>query len=168
MKNKVTARGGFTFVELMIATVVAAIVMFAIGVVIVDSERGWHRMYDRINSDVVADSYVATKTFDAVIRKASREKSLLDDTGDWIEVYYYDDAASTAPDRYARFYVADGGLNLEYGQLAPRETLTVSTICRNVSDCVFKKAGCSAQMMLTLDNGSQMATVVSSAVMHNE
>lgn len=144
------------------------IVGLAIGVVIVDGQTGWNHMYDRINSDVVTDSYVARRKFDSVMRSASRGKFVLDGAGGWIEVYYYADYHSTVLDRYARFYVADGDLNLEYGQLEPRATLGVETICRNVSGCLFKQAGRSAQMILTLDNGTQTNTVVSSAVTHNQ
>lgn len=167
-KDKVTMCQGFTLVELMVATVAGVIITFAVGILLVSSQRGWQTMYGGINSGAMADSYVARKTFDAVVRKASREKLLLDDSGDWIEVYYYDDAASTTADCYARFYESDGNLNLEYGQLNPRETSTVLTVCRNVSDCVFKANGCSVQMILTLDDGQHTATVVSSAVMHSE
>ena len=169
LKKKITAQRGFTIIELVLAIALAAIVMFGIGVVLVDSQRGWNRMYDRIYSDVATDSYVARKTFDSVIRKASSERFLLDGAGNWIEVYYYADGNSTAVDRYARFYYAGGGqLNVEYGRPNPRETLSVQTVCRNVSSCVFKGVGRSAQMILKLDNGSQTATVISSSVMHNQ
>ena len=155
---------------LMLAIVLSSTVMFGMGVVVVDSQRGWHRMYDRIYSDVVTDSYVARKTFDRVIRKASGERFLLDvDDANWIEVYYYADSNSAAVDRYARFYhEGDGQLNIDYGELDPRGSLSIQTVCGNVSSCVFKGAGRSAQMILTLDNGSQTATVISSSVMHNQ
>ena len=70
-------------------------------------------------------------------------------------------------DRYARFYEANGMLSFEYGQLSPRQTLGLETVCANVSDCTFTQAGRSAQMLLTLDDGTQTKTVVSSAVTHN-
>jgi len=159
---------GFTLVELMITAVIMVIVGLAIGVVIVDGQSSWNTMYDRINSDVASDGYVARKKFDAVMRKASRERTVLGDAGDWIEVYYYADDDSVTVDRYARFYVSDGDLNLEVGQLEPRVTLSVETVCGNVSGCTFKQAGQSAQMILTLDNGTQANTVVSSAVTHNQ
>jgi prepilin-type N-terminal cleavage/methylation domain-containing protein len=159
---------GFTLVELMITTVIMLIVGLAIGVVIVDGQSGWSFMYDRINSDVVTDGYVARKKFDAVIRDASREKVLLDSAGGWVEVYYYATPSSTIVDRYARFYVADGDLNFEYGQLQPRATLGVETVCENVTSCTFKQAGQSIQMILTLDNGTQTNTIVTSAVTNNK
>jgi prepilin-type N-terminal cleavage/methylation domain-containing protein len=167
--NKKTRKvsGGFTLVELMITIAVASIVVSAIGIVIVDGQHCWQVLYSHINSDVVTDGYVARKKFDAVIRKASGEKILADSNGNWIEVYYYASDSSTAVDRYARFYTADNDLNIEYGQLSPRKTLNVETVCENVSDCTFKQIGRSAQMVLTLEDGTQKNTIVTSAVTHN-
>jgi len=170
-KNKLTAQRGFALIELIIATVIVVIVISGIGIILADSQGGWKTMYDRAYADVVTDSYVARKMFDAVIRNASGERLLLDDAGNWIEVYYYADANSTAVDRYARFYEGGGQLSVEHGTLNPngvKAALTTQIICKNVSGCVFKRAGRSAQMILTLDDGSQTATVVSSAVMHNK
>ena len=161
-------RKGFTLVELMITTVIMLIVGLAIGVVIVDGQAGYSKMYDRMNSDVVTDGYIARKKFDNVMRSASREHSLLAADNSWIEVYYYAGPASTVVDRYARFYTADGDLNFEYGQIDPRSTLGVETVCENVSACTFEQSGTSIQMTLTLDNNTQTNTIVSSAVTHNQ
>ena len=159
---------GFTLVELMITTVIMIVVGLAIGVVIVDGQSSWSHMYDSMNSDVVTDGYVARKKFDVVMRNASREKMLLGDAGSWIEVYYYASHLSNVVDRYARFYAADGDLNLENGQLDPRATLGVETICGNVTACTFKSVGQSVQMILTLDNGTRANTIVTSAVTQNQ
>ena len=167
-KKSPRARKGFTLVELMITTVVMLIVGLAIGVVIVDGQTGWNTMYDHMNSDVVTDGYVARKKFDSVMRSASRGQTLLAADGSWIEVYYYASPFSTVVDRYARFYVADGDLNLEYGQIKPRSTLRVETVCENVSACTFEQAGASVQMILTLDNETQTNTIISSAITHNQ
>jgi len=155
-------------VELVITAAITSIVALAIGVVIVDGQSSWNVMYDRVNSDVITDGYVARTKFDAVMRKASREKFLLGSSGGSVEVYYYADDSSTVPDRYARFYTTDGDLNLDCGQLNPRTTLSVDTICGNVSACTFKQVGRSVQMILTLDNGTQTNMVVSSAVTQNQ
>ncbi len=154
--------------ELVITAAIMSIVAVAIGVVIVDGQSSWNVMYDRVNSDVITDGYVARAKFDAVMRKASRENIVLGDAGGSVEVYYYAGDSSTVPDRYARFYTADGDLNFECGQLDPRTTLNVETICGNVSACTFKQVGRSVQMILTLDNGTQKNTVVSSAVTQNQ
>lgn len=124
-------------------------------------------MYNRINCDVVTDGHVAAKMFEAMVRKADGESFLVDSYGDWIEVCYYEDEDSVVVDRYVRFCEADGELNVEYGKLNPKQTLSVQTVCRDVSDCVFSVAGRSAQMILTLDDGTQANTVVFSGVMHN-
>jgi len=161
------ASKGFTIVELIITAMIIAIVGFAIGVVVVDAQSSWNVTYDKINSDVITDGYIARKKFDAVMRRASSRKYVLDSAGDWVEVYYYASDSSAVVDRYARFYVSDGTLNFEYGQLDPRATLGVDTICNNVSGCDFKQVGRSVQMILTLDNETQTNTIVSSAVTHN-
>jgi len=176
-KKKLAIHRGFTITELMVTVMLAVIIMCGISFMMVDSQQGWHRMYNSIYSDVITDSYVARKAFDAVVRKASSEKLLLAEDGTWLEVYYYADANAPSPDRYARFYYsessqtetgAEGQLNIEHGRVEPRETLNIQTVCGNVSSCVFKAAGRSAQMILTLDNGQQTITVVSSSVMHNQ
>ncbi len=158
---------GFTLIETMIGTVIAGIVIFGVGVVLVEAPRGWRVMYNRINCDVVTDGHVAAKMFEAVVRKADGESFLVDGDGDWIEVCYYESEDSVVVDRYVRFYETDGELNVEYGKLKPKQTLSIQTVCRDVSDCVFSVAGRSAQMILTLDDGTQANTVVSSGVMHN-
>ena len=168
LKKRTTNPKGLTLIELVIATVITVIVILGVAVILADSQRGWNAMYNRIYSGVVTDGHIARRTFDRVIRKASRQSFLLDTAGNWVEVYYYTDANSIVVDRYAHFYKADGQLNIEYGRLDPRETLSVETICGNVSNCVFKGTGRGAQMILSLDNGSQTATVVTSSVMHNE
>ena len=71
------------------------------------------------------------------------------------------------PDRYARLFFENGELKIELGLLFPRQTLSIDTVCANVSGCVFNKAGHSAQMILTLDNGSQTIVSTTSAVMHS-
>ena len=167
INKKLTTPRGFTVIELIIAIAIMVIVVLAIGIALVDGQRGWSIQYDRIYSDVVTDGYVARKKFDAVIRRASGERLLLDDAGSWVEVYYYASGSSPIVDRYARFYVANDALNVEYGQLSPKTTLSVETVCGNVSSCVFKQAGESVQMILKLDDGDRDNTIVCSAVTHN-
>ena len=168
IRKRSRAPRGFTLIELMITTVIFLIVGLAIGVVIVDGQSGYSRMYDRMNSDVVTEGFAARKKFDAVMRSASRGQSLVAPDGSWVEVYSYASPSSKTVDRYSRFYVSDGDLNLEYGQVEPRSTLRVETVCENVLTCTFQQAGTSARMTLTLDNGSQTNTIVSSAVTHNQ
>jgi len=155
--------------ELVVATVISLIVILCVGIVLAGSHNDWNKMYSRVYDDIVTGSYNARSAFDSTIRMASRGKLILDeDDGSWLEVYYYNDSSSTSVDRYARFYESDGDLNIDYGTLNPKATLSTSTVCSNVSDCVFKATGRSAQMILTLDDGTRTACVVSSAVLNNE
>jgi hypothetical protein len=167
-KNKCKARSGFTLTELIVSAIISVIVISGIGILMVDSQKGWNKMYDRAYGDVVTSSYVARSTFDTVTRKADWEKYTIAEDGSWLEVYYYEDANSTEVDRYAKFsYDGSSELDIEHGQLDPKETLSTKVICGNVTYCMFKTQGRSVQMILTLDDGSQSATVVSSSVMHN-
>ena len=162
---------GFALSELVVASAIVVIIVVAIGMVIVDGQRGWINMYNKAYADVVANGYAARAKFDFMIRKASVEDFSLGGNGKWIEVYYYANSESTAVDRYARFYCAKGQLNIEYGRLESKTpkmmVSSVQTICRDVSDCIFKQIGNSVQMILTLNDGTQTNTIVSSAVMHN-
>ena len=174
--KKLTTRSGFTIVELAIAMVASIIVILGIGVILADNQKVWQRMYNRVNSDVVTDAYVAESAFEALVRKSSKDNFLLDENGDWIEVRYYADDDSVNVDRYAHFYELNGQLNIEYGELLEIEgsnlyqnvPLTTQAISEDVSECIFKVEGQFAQMILTLNNGSQTMTTVSYAVMHKE
>jgi prepilin-type N-terminal cleavage/methylation domain-containing protein len=167
IKKRLTTSQGFTLIELLIAMAIMLIVILAIGMALVDGQRGWNYMYNRIYSDIVTDGYAARRKFDAVLRKASREKFLIDPAGGWVEVYYYASDASTVVDRYARFYASGGKLNVEYGQLNPKATDTIEIVCENVSSCTFVQLGRSIQMILKLDNGTQKNTLITSAVTNN-
>ncbi len=167
IKKRSTASRGFTLVELITAMAIMLVVVLAIGMALVDGQRGWSIQYDRIYSDIVTDGYVARRKFDTVMRMASRDKFLLGDAGSSVEVYYYANDDSAVVDRYAYFYVADGNLIVDYGLYPNKETLSVETVCGNVSGCTFEQVGRSIQMILTLDNGTQTNTVISSAVTHN-
>jgi len=167
-RNGLAARLGFTLVELMITMTIMAMVGLAIGVVIVDGQSSWNAMYDRANSDVVAEGYAARRKLDAVIRGASRQRFVMAKNGSWIEAYTYASDQSAEVDRYWRFYVAGTDLVAEYGQVSPRETLNVETVCGNVSECIFRQNGKAIQMTLTLDDGTQANTIVSSVFAHNQ
>jgi len=167
INKRLTSSRGFTLIELLTAMAIMIFVILAIGMALVDGQRGWNYMYDRIYSDVVTDGYVARRKFDAVLRRASGETFSLAGDGSWVEVNYYADDTSTVVDRYARFYVSNGDLNVEYGQLNPQSTLTTETVCSNVSGCIFKQSGRSAQMILTLDDGTKTNTVITSATANN-
>jgi prepilin-type N-terminal cleavage/methylation domain-containing protein len=162
---------GFTLIELTIVMAIASIVFLSMGILLVDSQRVWSRMYDRVCGNMVSDGQVARRAFDAAVRKSSiaRER-LLDDE---VEVYYYDDPDNSVMlDRFARFYADYGELTVDYGELnsngnphGPRQRVMLA---RNVESVNFSVAGACVQMILTLDNGSENLTVMTSAIRQNE
>ncbi len=170
-KGKPHNKQGITLVEMMLASVIGGIAMLGIGIVLSDSNRGFREMYNRVYSDVVADSHAAKRMFDSVVRQSNCYEVILDlDDGRWVEVHYYADSYSTSPDRYTCFYYEDTHLYVEYGRILAsgvKETLDYRVFCGNVSNCAFKQTGRSLQMILTLNNGSLQITTVTSAVMHN-
>lgn len=167
-RKRIAPQHGFTLIELMIAITASMIVMLGLAVVLANSQKSWNQLYTRAFSDVVGDSNVAGIKFKDIIRKASQNSFIVDNQGKGIEVYYYDSEDSVDVDRYAYFYELEGDLNLELGKLNPRETLEVQTVCTNVTECLFTAAGRSAQMTLTLDDGSRKISTVSCAFLHNQ
>ena len=166
-KNKPTIRHAFTLVEVMVTLMILVIPILVVGIVLADSHRSWNTLYNNIHSDVSEDGYVSLGMFERLIRKSSSDGVLLDEHEKWVEVHYYQDTDSAFPDCYALFYVDDDKLLVEYGELNPKTSLYTRTVCKNVSDCDFKQVGQSIQMILTLDDGTQTNSIVSSAVMHN-
>lgn len=169
--GKTKNRPGLSLIELMVALMMVLIVILTVGTVLVGSQRGWSRMYNRVYGDVVTDSYVARKTFDAVVRKSSTKRELIGDG--MVEVYYYSDGANpTRLDRYARFYKDDEELLVDYGELDedgdPLEASSTQTLAHNVEVADFSVVGVCVKMLLRLDDGSEELTVMSSAVRYNE
>jgi len=80
-KKNYTVQSGLTLTELLLTMAISTIVIIGIGVLIVDTQRGWNVMYSRIYADVVTDSYVARRTFDSIVRKASSKHFLVDGDG---------------------------------------------------------------------------------------
>lgn len=164
-------RHGFTLIELMIVMAIASVMFLGMGILLIDSQRGWSRMYDRVCGNLASDGQVARRAFDAAVRKSSiaRER-LLDDE---VEVYYYDDPDNSVMlDRFARFYADDGELMVDYGELnskgqphGPRQRMMLA---RNVESVDFSVAGACIQMILTLNNGSENLTVMTSAIRQSE
>jgi len=167
VKDKPTIRHAFTLVEVMVTLMILVIPILVVGIVLADSHRSWNTLYNNMHSDVSEDGYVSVGMFERLIRKSSSNAVLLDEDEKWVEVHYYQDSDSAVPDRYAYFHVSDGSLLVEYGELNPKTSLYTRTVCENVSDCVFKQVGQSIQMILTLDDGTQTNSIVSSAIMHN-
>jgi len=170
-KNEIMNRKAFTLVELMVTAFAAIIIIFGVGIVMVDSQKGWNKMYNRVHGDVATGAYVARIAFDTVIRKASINRSLLDVDDQFIEVYYYNDFSSAYPDRYAIFYRNGSLLMVDYGSydwFERKTTLSTSvTLADHVKAVQFSVHGLSMRLVLTLDDGKEAMTLVTSALRHN-
>ncbi|MBN2020686.1 MAG: hypothetical protein JW749_10745 [Sedimentisphaerales bacterium] len=169
-KKRTQSNKGLSTIELILASIIGVTALLGVGIALSDSHRGFTQMYKRIYSDVVTDGHVAKRMFDSMVRKSNCYQPVLDADAQGVEVRYYADSNSLEPDQYSYFYYQDGNLYVEYGRILSggiQETLDNRTACRNVTACTFKQTGRSLQMILTLNNGSQELTTVTSAVMHN-
>ena len=172
IQNK-TNRRAVTLVEVVLSLTASSIVVLAAGSLLIDNQKGWEQMYNRIYSDVVTDSYVVRHTFGTVVRKASVRKCLIGNQNEYAEVYYYQDPInSNKLDAYARFYVNNGQLKLDTGSLdqSTWETsnLNTVTLANDVASVVFSESARCVKMDLTLDNGTESMEVNCSVNRLNE
>ena len=179
-RENLTKSRAFTLVELMVTIFIAAIILMGIGLVLVDSHRGWWRMFERTNQGIVLDAYITRKTFDQVARQASIRRQLID--GDPYKVlgntsltlYYYSAPfTSLVLDRYATFRLAGSDLLLDRGNLipgtwTPTGNPTTTTLAQNVEAVTFSVEGTALQIVLTLDDRPQRMTVTTSAYRYND
>ncbi|MHC4153048.1 MAG: hypothetical protein ACYSSP_13270 [Planctomycetota bacterium] len=168
-KKRYNLRKAYTLTEVAVVIIIFPIIIISIGTLVVDTQRGWGQAYARTYGDVASDSQIARIVFEGVVRNACKENLLLADDGSSIKVYYYKSVDSSSLDCYARFYTSEDELIFERGTVyqESEQQMSVSTVCRNVTSCVFRKTGSSIQMILTLDGDQHTATVTSSAVAHN-
>jgi len=162
-----TFHKAFTLMELVVTGVVSVVVVLGIGFMMADNQRAWHRTYNKIYSDVVTDGFVARRAFDSIVRKASKSDYIFNEGEASIEFRYFQDPDASEPDRYAIFRRTGNNLELVEGNVGSEADQSIRTICANVSECMFKAEGKSAQMILTLDNGSDSVTTVACGYMHN-
>lgn len=165
---------GFTITELILAIAVSSILVLTIGVVMVDTQKGWMDSYAKVHGGAAADAMMAKAAFDKVVRKASRSIYQFDELDD-ITVYYYDSwLASTDLDRYARFYRSEDNpseMYLQHGEFEDgviKDTTAEVLLASNVADLEFKPVSGGIEMKLALDDGRETTTVVSTAILHNE
>ena len=168
MNRKKVKNNGLTLTEVMLAVAMVSTCMIAVGSIFFDSHRAWTETYGRANSGIMLESNQAAKSFEATVRKASCEKYLLDSTGRWVEVYYYDSKTSSKLDRYARLYVSGGTFYIEYGSLEPRQLIDTIPVCQNVTAFSFSGMGHCIRMQMTLSTNDYDVSFVSSAVPQNQ
>jgi type II secretory pathway pseudopilin PulG len=170
LNRNATKTKGLTLIEMIVAVAMAVIVVLGVAVVLVNSQRAYQVTYDKVNSDVVTDAFVARRLFDAVVRKSSTDGVELSGDRKSVEVHYYNDDSSTYLDRYARFFTSGLDLKIEYGTIdsdGTKQTTTVDTICTNVSNCLFMRQGNSIRMVLKFDDEQKKNVVVTSAYLNN-
>lgn len=165
---------GFTITELLFAVAASAIIVLTIGVVMLDTQRGWMDSYAKIHGGAVSDAAVAKTAFDKVVRKASRSLYHFDAVDD-ITVYYYDNCLiSPEPDRYARFFRSTDNpseMYVQHGEYADGEKDSILAdvlLASHVENLEFKATNGGIVMKLALNDGREETTVVSTALLHNE
>lgn len=177
-----TNNRGFTLIELLVTMIMAVIVVLGIGTVIADSHRGLNKMYNRVFGSVATDCYMARKAFDAVARQATIKRyDFVSDTE--LYLYYYSNPQNltiTDPDSYARFYVNNNQLLIDYGTIPAGkwDSFAISDLSKsytaaladNVTAANFSPltAGPGVQMVVTLDNGQEFLAAMCSPVIHND
>ena len=174
MTEKITKSNGFTITELILAIAVSAIMILTVGVVMLDTQRGWMDTYAKVHGGAAGDAMMAKTAFDRIVRKASRsfyEIAAVDD----ITVYYYDNwLTSPVLDRYARFYrPADNPTDMyvQHGNVDGSGAKTMTgqiQLSSHVDDLEFNVFDGGIEMKLALDDNLETTTVVTAAILHNE
>lgn len=156
------------------AIAVSSILVLTIGMVMVDTQKGWLDSYGKVHGGAAADAMMAKTAFDKIIRKASRSIYSFNGLDD-ITVYYYDNwRTSVDLDRYARFYRSEdtpSEMYVQHGTLESgvlKDMTAEVLLASNVADLEFKPASGGIAMRLSLDDGRETTTVVSMAILHNE
>ena len=164
---------GFTITELVLAIAVGTMLILALGVVMVDTQKGWQDSYAKVHGGAASDAMMAKTAFDSIVRKASRSIYQFDGFDD-ITVYYYDNWLTSATlDRYARFFRSDENPSQMYVQQGTlkdgvKDVMTEVLLASNVADLEFKPINGGIEMKLALDDGREQTTVVSTAILHND
>lgn len=162
---------GFTLTELILAIAVSSILLLAIGVVMLDTQRGWLDSYAKVHGGVATDAAVAKTAFDKVVRKSSRTLYYFNAIDD-ITVYYYSDwLASPELDRYARFYRSTTDPScfyVEHGDLTTSQILAQVLLASTVMDLEFRALNGAIEMKLALQDDRESTTMVSTAILHND
>lgn len=160
---------GMTLIELMVAVVLGLIVMLAMGILFVDSHKGWLHAWEYVYGDIPSDAKVTDRAFDRIVRRSSQSAASVDPDGQWAEVHYYQTDASNVLDGYTKFYLDGTELKMERGELGDTPTVTgTDVLAENVSSVTFVLVGAQIQMRMELDNGRVQTVMTSSAVMHNK
>ena len=166
---------GVTLIEVVVVIAMVGIITLGSGVLLANSQKSLGNLFGRVYGDSAIDSFAAQKAFDTVCRKASLRKHILSDSGDSLELYYWDGSSTASiPENYARFYQSSDEVFVEYGKTQsdawqPDTEIDPTTIqlARNVDSVKFTFEGTSVQMYLNYTD-ADMTPMVCSSVRHNE
>jgi len=174
MRNKNQKRYGLTLMELAMTILMTSITIIAVGIVMLDSHRGWLDSYAKVHGGAANDAAMAQVAFDKVVRRASCSKYQMVGLDD-LTVYCYEDwQNSTDLDRYARFYRSldnPSEFYVEHGILqsdGTTEKVSNVRLCTTVTDVEFKPTSGGVEMKLALDDGRETTAVLTTAILHNE
>ena len=167
-------RQGLTLTELAVTILITSFVVMAVGMIMLDSHRGWLDSNAKIHGGAANDAAMVQVAFDKIVRKASRSKYVMSGLDD-LTVYYYEDwLNSTYLDRYARFYRSTNNASefyVEHGTIKADGTtqkLSDVQLCTTVTDAEFGPTSGGVEMKLVLDDGRETTTVLTTAILHNE
>jgi len=165
-KKKTKNKKGVTLMELMIAIGIAAVVTFAVAIMLADNLRAWSTMYNRMHSDEAENVYAVRRIFDRAVRSASRYNTpSIEDNRLAVNYIEYPEGGGTPFKCQALFVYSGTTLTVTCSEIIgsvvqpPFESWTIP----NVIQCRFKQAtepGRAIQMLLTIDNtiGNQQQT----------
>ncbi|MDH4202081.1 MAG: type II secretion system GspH family protein [Phycisphaerae bacterium] len=174
-KSRQIRNNGFTLIEIAAVIVMVGMMTLGAGVLLANGQKSWGRLFGRVYGDQAIDSFAAQKAFDAVCRKASLRKYVLNGSGNLLELYYWDGSSTAStPEHYARFYQSGEDMFVEYGSLEtgtwqPDTGAPVTTVklAGDVDSLTFTVEGTSVQMFLNYIDENMMP-VVCSSVRHND
>ncbi|MBM4025576.1 MAG: hypothetical protein FJ280_09240 [Planctomycetes bacterium] len=162
-----TGPPGFTLTDTAVSLMVGAVLILIVSSFLVDGQRSFTQAYGGVFGSPAQEALAARAVFRRTIRQACAGMAAVAADGRWIEVRYYSSPGVSAPDRAARFEVSGQDLHLRRSVLETGQTLSLETVCRNVVSVQFHLTGGSAQMFLTLDDGSSSQTVNTAAAMRS-
>ena len=166
---KTRTKPGLTLVELIAVIGITSVLMFAVSAALVDGQRNWSRICARVFGGPTVDGLIASKAFEASVRKSVASR--YEGDGSYVRLYYYKDPlVSTVVDGYVQFYLAEDKLMADYGPvvngIAEAATATMK-LADNVEGCTFAKQGAAVVMNLRLDDGRVAMTLSCSAIQNN-
>lgn len=145
---------GFTIIEMVMAVMLTSVMMAGIGLVIVDQQKAWGSLRDRVFNRMAEDGYVAGVTFETICRKSSQKSLTLGTGGVSCKFSYYNDLAAENPDRTANFYIQSGKFYVEH-RTTSGILISKLAIADKAQSVQFAQSGNAVNMKLILNDGTR-------------